>query len=85
MAQLSERDREILIFERLWWRHQGAKESRIWQTFGLTPARYYQVLNALIDLPEALEFDPSVVRRLRQIRDARPRRRVVRNLGAVAS
>ena len=80
MAKLSDRDRSILMFERQWWRHQGAKDSKIWQTFDMTPARYYQVLNALIDLPEALEFDPMVVRRLRRIRDSRPRKRIARSI-----
>ena len=43
--------------------------------------RYYQVLNALIDRPEALAFDPLLVRRLRRLRAARQRARSARRLG----
>ncbi|MDQ1687428.1 MAG: hypothetical protein QOK42_403, partial [Frankiaceae bacterium] len=42
---------------------------------------YYQVLNALIDRPEALEFDPMLVKRLRRMRSARARARSARRLG----
>ena len=43
--------------------------------------RYYQVLNALIDRPEALEADPLLVRRLRRLRASRQRQRSARRLG----
>ena len=79
---LSERDRAILAFERQWWKSAGAKEARIWKEFHLSPARYYQVLGALIDLPEALEQDPMLVRRLRRIRSASATSRIPRRLGA---
>jgi hypothetical protein len=46
---LDERDRAILDFEREWWQHPGAKEDAIRQTFGLSPARYYQLLLVLMD------------------------------------
>jgi hypothetical protein len=44
-------------------------------------ARYYQVLNALIDRPEALAADPLLVRRLRRLRASRQRQRQARRLG----
>lgn len=68
---LSVRDARILDFERQWWRHVGAKEDAIRSQFALTPARYYQVLNAVIDLPAAVQYDPMLVRRLLRARDAR--------------
>lgn len=37
--------------------------------------RYYQVLNALIDTPEALAFDSLTVNRLRRLRDERAAQR----------
>jgi hypothetical protein len=40
---------------------------------GLTATRYYQVLNELIDRPEALAFDPVLVKRLRAQRARRQR------------
>ena len=66
-----ERDRAILDFEREWWQHPGAKEDAIRQTFGLSPARYYQVLGKLMDSEAALVYDPMLVKRLQRVRDER--------------
>jgi hypothetical protein len=78
---LSERDRDILEFERHWWKYAGAKEQAVREKFDMSSTRYYQVLNALIDRPEALESDPLLVRRLRRLRAARQRQRSARRLG----
>src|SRR3712207_6113168 len=78
---LSDRDREILEFERHWWKDAGAKETAVREKFDMSSTRYYQVLNALIDRPEALEADPLLVRRLRRLRAARQRQRSARRLG----
>lgn len=72
---LSERDRAILDFERTWWAEAGPKEPAIRDRFDLSATRYYQVLNELLESPEALEYDPLVVRRLRRLRDRRRRAR----------
>jgi hypothetical protein len=72
---LSRREHEMLAFERQWWRRPGAKETAIRDRFGVTPTRYYQVLNALVDRPDALAADPLLVRRLRRLRLARQRTR----------
>ena len=72
---LSEREREILAFERQWWKYAGAKETAIRDLFGMSATRYYQVLNALVDRPDALALDPLLVRRLRRLRLARQRTR----------
>jgi hypothetical protein len=77
-AGLSARDASILEFERHWWRHAGAKEEAIRAEFGLSAARYYQVLNAVIDSPAAVRHDPMLVRRLQRARDARTRARAQR-------
>ena len=74
-AGLSRREHAMLTFERQWWRSAGAKETAIRDTFGVTPTRYYQVLNALVDHPAALAADPLLVRRLRRLRSARRRGR----------
>jgi hypothetical protein len=74
-AELSRREHEMLTFERQWWRRPGAKETAIRDRFGVTPTRYYQVLNALVDRPDALAADPLLVRRLRRLRLARQRTR----------
>ncbi|MFM2103546.1 MAG: hypothetical protein RL740_633 [Actinomycetota bacterium] len=70
-AQLSDLEIKILDFERSWWRYAGAKESAIKELFDLTPARYYQLLNDLIDRDEALAASPILVKRLRRLREAR--------------
>lgn len=75
---LSARDARILGFERQWWRHVGAKEEAIRQEFGLSAARYYQLLNALIDSPDAVRHDPMLVGRLQRGREARTRARSAR-------
>ena len=78
---LSDRDRQILAFERQWWRYAGAKEQAIRDLFDMSATRYYQVLNALLDRPEALRHDPMLVKRLRRMRAARQRARAARRLG----
>ena len=78
---LSQRDRDILEFERHWWKYAGAKEQAVREKFDMSSTRYYQVLNALIDRPEALEHDPLLVRRLRRLRATRQRQRSARRLG----
>ncbi|GAA0569015.1 hypothetical protein GCM10009546_34740 [Actinomadura livida] len=79
--QLSERDRRILAFERQWWKYAGAKEQAIRERFDMSATRYYQLLNILIDRPEALECDPMLVKRLRRMRTQRQRSRAARRLG----
>ncbi len=75
MDALSERDTRLLAFERDPWRTAGAKEQAITEVLGLTATRYYQLLNELIDRPEALKFDPVLVKRLRAQRARRQRMR----------
>ena len=74
-GDLSDRDRQILAFERQWWRYAGAKEQAIRDLFDMSATRYYQVLNALLDRPEALRYDPMLVKRLQRMRTQRARRR----------
>lgn len=78
---LSPREQELLAFERQWWKYAGAKEEAIRQQFGMSPTRYYQVLNAVVDRPEALAADPMLVKRLRRLRASRQKARAARRLG----
>ena len=78
---LSQRERDILDFERDWWKATIPKERAIREQFGLSTARYHQVLGGLLDRPEALAYDPMLVRRLRRVREARRRKRYARRLG----
>lgn len=77
---LSEREIAILDFERQWWQHAGAKEQAIRDEFGLSSARYYQVLGVLVDNPAALVHDPMLIKRLQRGRDARLAARAARTL-----
>lgn len=81
VGQLSARDADILAFERQWWKFAGAKEQAIRDKFQMSATRYYQVLNALIDKPEALAQDPLLVKRLRRLRATRQRNRSAKRLG----
>ncbi|MFB9378487.1 DUF3263 domain-containing protein [Kineococcus gynurae] len=78
---LGRREAEILAFERQWWKYAGAKEQAVRELFDLSPTRYYQLLNALIDSPAALRHDPMLVKRLRRMRSTRQRNRSARRLG----
>jgi len=76
---LSDRDEAVLRFERQWWKHGGAKDEAIRELFSMNGTQYYQALNAIIDLPAALEHDPMLVKRLRRLRTARHRDRTTRH------
>ncbi|MBW4718926.1 DUF3263 domain-containing protein [Saccharothrix obliqua] len=78
---LSDRERGILAFERQWWKYAGAKEQAIRELFDLSPTRYYQLLNALLEKEEALAADPMLVKRLQRTRTGRARTRAARRLG----
>lgn len=80
-GRLSDRERDILAMERLWWQYAGAKEQAIRDQFDMSTTRYYQVLNALIDREDALAHDPLLVKRLRRMRAQRQRSRSARRLG----
>jgi Protein of unknown function (DUF3263) len=79
MPALSELDMRVLAFERRGWRSPGVKEQAISEVLGFPATRYYQLLNELIDRPEALAFDPVLVKRLRTQRARRQRIRSPRN------
>lgn len=78
---LTDTEVAILVFERQWWQYPGTKEKAIREQFGLSPTRYYQVLNELVDKPAALAVEPLLVRRLRRLRAARQKARSARRFG----
>ena len=75
---LSDLEVRILDFEASWWRYAGAKEAAIKELFDLSAARYYQLLNDLIDRDDALAASPMLVKRLRRLREARTNARTTR-------
>jgi len=70
-GDLTEQEKEILEFERAWWKHAGAKESAIREKWDISSTRYYQLLQVLIEKPSALAYDPMLVKRLQRLRDVR--------------
>jgi len=81
IEELSPRDKCILEFERLHWKHRGAKDTAILVLFGLSFIAYGQILWSIVDRPAAEEYDPELVRRLRRLRDARRADRPSRAIG----
>jgi hypothetical protein len=75
VRELSSRERAVLGTEQRSWPGPGAKERAIRERLGMSPVRYYQLLNALLDDESALAHDPVTVNRLRRVRDERRARR----------
>lgn len=69
--ELGTREKAILALERRAFPGPGAKERAIREELDLSPVRYYQLLNALLDDARALAHDPVTVNRLRRIRETR--------------
>lgn len=75
VGDLTDTQRALLDFERRWWRQAGAKEQAIRDTFAISPTRYYQTLNAVLDLPAAVGYDAALVHRLQRLRSSASRGR----------
>jgi hypothetical protein len=73
---LTERECEMLDFERECWQIDGRKDDQIRARFGLSSSSYYRALLALMDRDEAFAYDPLTVKRLRRHRDLRRRVRL---------
>ena len=73
-APLTEQESAVLALEHRHWSAQppvptGLKESAIRHELGITPTRYYQLLNRLLDAERALARYPVMINRLRAVRD----------------
>ena len=75
-SPLSDLEVRILDFERQWWKYAGAKDAAIKELFNLSAKQYYELLNNLIDRPDALAASPLLIKRLRRLREARVSQRV---------
>ena len=75
-SPLSDLEVRILDFERQWWKYAGAKDAAIKELFNLSAKQYYELLNNLIDRPDALAASPLLIKRLRRLREARVNMRV---------
>jgi hypothetical protein len=78
---LDELTLRVLEFERSDGRRRRSKDRAIRERLGITPTRYHQLLLGALERPEALSFDPMLVRRLRRLRDMRRHARFARRLG----
>jgi hypothetical protein len=74
-TELDDLEVRLLDFERSWADRVGNREAAIRTEFGVSTARYYQMLYALIDSPMAVRHDPILVRRLQRLRESRRRAR----------
>lgn len=78
MPELTETETAVLDFAGRTYRYQGTREADILTEFEWSLPRHSQVLDALLDRPEALAYDPLIVRRLIRLRDRRRRGRTQR-------
>lgn len=76
MRVINERQQAMLEFERNFWMFDEPKESLIRARFQCSADEYYAQLNDLLELPEAMDHDPLVVRRLQRQRLRRRRERL---------
>ena len=70
---LTDRQRDMLDFERTWWRFDEPRDDLIRARFDCTTDEYYAELNQVIELPGAMAHDPLVVRRFHRRRTRRRR------------
>lgn len=78
--QLTDRDKAFLEFERDTFSTEGRKEEAIRSRFNLSPARYYQLLNVLMDTSAALAYDAVLVHRLIDRRNTKVAARLSRRM-----
>ncbi len=53
------------------YRHQGARDTDVRQQLDMSPTRFAQVVNALIDRPDVIAAYPLETARLRRLREKR--------------
>jgi hypothetical protein len=70
-GRLTQLGRDVLDFERQWWRYPGARASAIRDRFDWSESRHAQVVGHLIEQTAAEEYDGLLVHRLRRLREAR--------------
>ena len=71
MNPLSDLDAAILDFEETAPRSIGRKEEAMRAQLDISPVRYHQRLNLLLDVPAAAESHPLLVARLKRLREER--------------
>ena len=74
---IDNREKSVLEFEGSWWLYPGPKDRAIRDYLTMSATRYYQILRRVLDHPEAMQYAPLTVRRLRRVRDESRERRVI--------
>lgn len=77
-SNLSDLEQAVLRLENQFPRHSARKNERIRRDLRISTTRYYQILGTLIEKPEALAFDPTLVARLRRLQHTRASERLAR-------
>jgi len=74
---LTSKERAVLDLERSWWAGPSAPTTKgeAIAALGLSRAQYYVLRDTAMERPEAEEYDPLVVRRVRRDKAARRRAR----------
>lgn len=83
-TSLTDRDQQMLTMAGAHYQRQGARESDVRKLFTITPTAFYQRINQLLDLEDALAWNPLLVKRLRAQRGSgggRPRARALGVMG----
>lgn len=68
---LTDIDTAMLNLESQWWATAGGKEQAIREQLGMTPVRYYQLLNRLLATEKATAYAAVTVHRLKRVRESR--------------
>jgi hypothetical protein len=72
-VELTDRQRDMLAFERTWWQFDEPRADLIRARFACSADEYYAELNQVLELPGAMAHDPLVVRRFHRRRLRRRR------------
>lgn len=75
---LTDLEHRVLRLEAQFPRHSARKNERIRRDLGISTTRYYQILGTLIEKPEALASEPTLVARLRRLQHTRASERLAR-------
>lgn len=70
---LTDRQREMLDFERTWWQSDEPRDEAIDARFDLSVDEYYEELMRVLEMPAAMAHDAMVVRRFHRRRSRRRR------------
>lgn len=73
---LTDRETALIDLAAAHYKYPAAREAAAREQFGIGPTAFYVEVAALLDRPDALEYDAPNVRRLQRLRE---RRRVARS------